>query len=46
MKKIFIMAAAAILSFTSCEDFLDSQDYTGKNSTNFPSTNEDVVPGQ
>ena len=36
------MAAAAILAFTSCEDFLDSQDYTGKNSTNFPTTNEDV----
>lgn len=42
MKKIFIMAAAALLAFTSCEDFLDSQDYTGKNSTNFPTTNEDV----
>lgn len=42
MKKLFIMAAAALLAFTSCEDFLDSQDYTGKNSTNFPSTNEDV----
>ena len=42
MKKILIMAAAAILAFTSCEDFLDSQDYTGKNSTNFPTTNEDV----
>lgn len=42
MKKIFILAAAAMLAFTSCEDFLDSQDYTGKNSTNFPSTNEDV----
>ena len=36
------MAATAILAFTSCEDFLDSQDYTGKNSTNFPTTNEDV----
>ncbi len=36
------MAAAAILAFTSCEDFLDSQDYTGKNRTNFPTTNEDV----
>ncbi len=36
------MAAAAILAFTSCDDFLDSQDYTGKNSTNFPTTNEDV----
>ena len=42
MKKIIIMAAAALLTFTSCEDFLDSQDYTGKNSTNFPSTTEDV----
>ena len=31
-----------MLALTSCEDFLDSQDYTGKNSTNFPSTNEDV----
>lgn len=42
MKKIFIMAAAALLAFSSCDNFLDSQDYTGKNSTNFPSTNEDV----
>ncbi len=42
MKKLFIIAAAALLAFTSCDDFLDSQDYTGKNSTNFPSTNEDV----
>lgn len=42
MKKLFIIAAAAMLAFTSCEDYLDSQDYTGKNSTNFPSTNEDV----
>lgn len=32
----------AVLALTSCEDFLDSQDYTGKNSTNFPSTTEDV----
>ena len=31
-----------MLAFTSCEDFLDSQDYTGKNSENFPTTNEDV----
>lgn len=36
------MAAAALLAFSSCDNFLDSQDYTGKNSTNFPSTNEDV----
>ena len=42
MKKIFLMVVMAALAFTSCEDFLDSQDYTGKNSTNFPSTTEDV----
>ena len=34
--------AIAALALTSCEDFLDSQSYTGKNSTNFPSTSEDV----
>lgn len=42
MKKIFILAAASLLAFSSCDNFLDSQDYTGKNSTNFPTTNEDV----
>ena len=42
MKKIFLMVVMAVLALTSCEDFLDSQDYTGKNSTNFPSTTEDV----
>lgn len=36
------MAVTFALALTSCEDFLDSQDYTGKNSTNFPSTTEDV----
>lgn len=36
------MAVTAALAFSSCDDFLDSQDYTGKNSTNYPSTNEDV----
>lgn len=36
------MVVMAVLALTSCEDFLDSQDYTGKNSTNFPSTTEDV----
>ncbi len=36
------MMVMAVLALTSCEDFLDSQDYTGKNSTNFPSTTEDV----
>ena len=42
MKKIFILAVASLLAFSSCDNFLDSQDYTGKNSTNFPTTNEDV----
>lgn len=42
MKKLFILAVAAVLGLSSCEDFLDSQDYTGKNSTNFPTTSEDV----
>ena len=42
MKKIYILAAASLLAFSSCDNFLDSQDYTGKNSTNFPTTNEDV----
>ena len=42
MRKIFILAAASLLAFSSCDNFLDSQDYTGKNSTNFPTTNEDV----
>jgi len=42
MKKIFILAAASLLAFSSCDNFLDSQDYTGKNSTTFPTTNEDV----
>lgn len=36
------MAVMFALALTSCEDFLDSKDYTGKNNTNFPSTTEDV----
>ena len=31
-----------MFAFSSCEDFLDSENYTGKNSTNFPSTEKDV----
>lgn len=43
MKKyIFIAAAAATLAFTSCEDALDSNNYTKANTSNFPSTTSDL----
>lgn len=44
MKKIYLfsLGLAAALSFSSCEDFLDSQNYTGKDSGNFPKTENDV----
>ena len=44
MKKIYLfsLGLAATLSFSSCEDFLDSQNYTGKDTSNFPMTEEDV----
>ena len=31
-----------MFAFSSCEDFLDSENYTGKDSTNFPGTEKDV----
>lgn len=40
--KLFILGVASMFTLAGCEDFLDSQDYTGKNSTNFPTTTEDV----
>lgn len=44
MKKIYMLclAAAMMFSFSSCEDFLDSENYTGKDSGNFPKTEDDV----
>ncbi len=42
MKKIYLMAIAAIFALASCEDFLDSENYTGKDSSNFPITENDV----
>ena len=44
MKKIYLfgLGLAAALTFTSCEDFLDSENYTGKDTSNFPMTEEDV----
>lgn len=43
MKKIYLLGfIAAALTFSSCEDFLDSKNYTSKDSSNFPATEEDV----
>ena len=42
MKKIFIMAVAAVFAFSSCEDFLDSSNYTQANSGNFPASVSDL----
>jgi len=42
MKRILLYGVAALLALTSCEDFLDSENYTGKDSSNFPLTEEDV----
>ena len=42
MKKIFIYGLTAMLALTSCEDFLDSENYSGKDSSNFPKTENDV----
>lgn len=43
MKKIYMLGLAAALMFSSCEDFLDSENYTGKDSGNYPKTEEDVA---
>lgn len=42
MKKIYLLALAGMFAMTSCEDFLDSDNYTGKDSSNFPLTETDV----
>ena len=42
MKKIYLIGLAAALSLTGCEDFLDSTNYTGKDSSNFPLSETDV----
>ncbi|MBR1414619.1 MAG: RagB/SusD family nutrient uptake outer membrane protein [Prevotella sp.] len=42
MKKILAYGLTALLALTSCEDFLDSANYTGKDSGNFPKTENDV----
>ena len=42
MKKIYLFGLAAMISLTGCEDFLDSTNYTGKDSSNFPLNETDV----
>ena len=44
MKKLIAMAVAASLacSFTACDDFLDSENYTEANSGNYPGTAADL----
>ena len=43
MKKSLIIGAMAVLSLTSCEDFLDSHNYTEADVTNYPARPEDVT---
>ena len=42
MKKIFIMAIAAVFALASCEDFLDSKNFTQANTSNYPSSADDL----
>ena len=45
MKKIYLMAIAVLFAvgLTSCEDFLDSTNYTGATSENYPATASDLT---
>lgn len=42
MKKYLMLAAIAGLAFTSCDDMLDSENYTGANTGNFPTSAGDL----
>lgn len=42
MKKIYLMVIAAAFAFTSCEDFLDSSNYTEANTSNYPASAADL----
>ena len=44
MKKIYLMAIAALFCFglTSCEEFLDSENYTETNTGNYPASPNDL----
>ncbi len=41
-KNLLIAATIGMLSLTSCEDFLDSKNYTGSNSENYPAAAADL----
>jgi hypothetical protein len=45
MKKIYLMAIAVFFAFglTSCEDYLDSSNYTGATNENYPATASDLT---
>ena len=45
MKKIYLMAIAVLFAvgLTSCEDFLDSENYTGATNENYPATANDLT---
>lgn len=42
MKKIFLMAITAFFALSSCEDFLDSENYTEANTGNYPASANDL----
>ena len=44
MKKIYLMAIATLFAvgLTSCEDFLDSENYTEANTSNYPASADDL----
>jgi len=42
MKKIYLLAIAAGFTLSSCEDFLDSENYTEANTGNFPAVAKDL----
>ena len=42
MKKYIMLAVAACFAFGSCDDALDSVNYTGANSGNFPHSPNDL----
>lgn len=42
MKKFLLFAAAGLLALTSCDDFLDTSNYTEANTSNYPATPGDL----
>jgi uncharacterized lipoprotein YajG len=42
MKRLIYIIAASIFLFAGCENFLDTESYTKKNTSNFPATQADA----